>query len=316
MLGLVTAFFDRKLATLTAREALALTQSEERLRALHRNASDVVAIMDGDGRITYEASSAWQVLGYRTEDIVGRPLTDFVPPDQVSAVRIYLSQLLAKPGAEVTVELRARHADGTWREFEVVGKNLLHDPAIAGLVVNLRDVSERTRLMAELERLSETDILTETYNRRGFLKLAEREFGRARRAELPLTVVMIDIDHFKAVNDAFGHAAGDMVLAMVAERCRRGIRSADILARFGGEEFIMLLTDTSAEAAHAIVGRLREEIADSRVTTIKGEIGVTASFGLAKVSPNASDLETAIRLADEALYEAKNSGRDCIRIRA
>ena len=316
LLGLVTAFFDRKLATLTAREALALTQSEERLRALHRNASDVVAVVDEDGTITYEASSAWHVLGYRTKDMVGRRLSDFVPPEQISSLRIYLDLLLAERGAEITVELRIRHADGSWREFEVVGKNLLHDPAIRGLVVNLRDVSERKRLMAELERLSETDDLTDTLNRRGFLKLADQEFERTCGTGLPLTVVMIDIDHFKGINDAFGHAAGDLVLAMVADRCRRGIRNVDILARFGGEEFIILLTDTSAEAARAIIGRLREEIAGSRITTIKGEIGVTASFGLATIDPFSCDLETAIRLADEALYEAKNAGRDCIKIRA
>ena len=316
LLGLVTAFFDRKLATLTAREALALTQSEERLRALHRNASDVVAVVDEDGTITHEASSAWHVLGYRTKDMVGRRLSDFVPPEQISSLRIYLDLLLAERGAEITVELRIRHADGSWREFEVVGKNLLHDPAIKGLVVNLRDVSERKRLMAELERLSETDDLTDTLNRRGFLKLADREFERTRRMGLPLTVVMIDIDHFKGINDAFGHAAGDLVLAMIADRCRRGIRNVDILARFGGEEFIILLTDTPAEAARAIISRLREEIAASRITTIKGEIGVTASFGLATIDPNSLDLETAIRLADEALYEAKNAGRDCIKIRA
>ncbi|MGH6925234.1 MAG: diguanylate cyclase [Propylenella sp.] len=316
LLGLITAYFDRKLATLTAREALALKQSEERLRALHRNASDVVAIMDSDGTIIYEASSARHVLGYRTRDMLGRSLSDFVPPEQISTVRSYLAMLLVERNAQVTVELRARHADGTWRDFEVVGKNLLHDPAIGGLVVNLRDVSERKRLMAELERLSETDALTNTLNRRGFLKLAEREFDMARDDARPLTVVMVDVDHFKGVNDAFGHAAGDMVLAMVAERCRQGIRRADILARFGGEEFIILLTDTPMETAHGIIGRLREEIAGSRVTTIKGDIGVTASFGLATVNPHAYDLETAIRLADEALYEAKNAGRDCIKMRA
>ena len=94
LLGLVTAFFDRKLATLTAKEALALTQSEERLRALHRNASDIVAILDRDGNFTYEASSAWPILGYRTREMLGRPLTDFVPSDTVADVRSFLSSLL------------------------------------------------------------------------------------------------------------------------------------------------------------------------------------------------------------------------------
>jgi diguanylate cyclase (GGDEF)-like protein/PAS domain S-box-containing protein len=316
LLGLITAFFDRKLAMLTAREAMALTQSEERLRALHRNASDIVAILDRAGSFAYEASSAWSILGYRTEELLERSLLEFVPPHQAGEVQTFLKLLLNWPGSKASMELSARHADGSWRDFEVVGKNLLHDPAIGGLVINMRDISERKRLMAELEKLSETDALTNTLNRRGFLKHAEREFERMRRTGQPLTIVMVDIDHFKAVNDSYGHAAGDLVLAMVADCCRQQSRSIDILSRFGGEEFIILLTDASLDAANGIVTRLHQAIAGSRVSTIKGEVAVTASFGLATVDPTALDLETAIRLADEALYEAKNSGRNCIKIRA
>ena len=316
LLGLVTAFFDRKLALLTANEALALKQSEGRLRALHRNASDIVGILDRDGVFIYEASSAWHILGYRTNEMVGRLLLDFVPDDEASDVRRFLNLVILQPRTKVGVEFRARHADGTWRDFEVVGKNLLHDTAVGGLVVNMRDISERKRLIGELEKLSETDLLTNTLNRRGFQKIAERERERMRRNKQPLTIVMIDIDHFKSVNDIYGHAAGDMVLAMVADCCRAHIRSADIISRWGGEEFIVLMADATVEDAHNVVARLHEGIAGSRIPTIKGVVAVTASFGLATVDPNAFDLETAIRLADEALYEAKNSGRNCIRIRA
>jgi diguanylate cyclase (GGDEF)-like protein len=130
----------------------------------------------------------------------------------------------------------------------------MHEPAIGGLVINMRDITERKRMMADLEKLSQTDALTNTLNRRGFLKLSEREFNRARRTREMLTVVMIDIDHFKGVNDVYGHAAGDMVLSMVADTCRRQIRSADVLARFGGEEFVILLSGAPLTAAHDVVG--------------------------------------------------------------
>jgi diguanylate cyclase (GGDEF)-like protein len=241
---------------------------------------------------------------------------DFIPPGQAADTNRFLNALLREPLAKATIELRARHADGSWRDFEVIGKNLLRDPAICGLTINMRDISERKRLMAELERLSETDALTNTLNRRGFLKLAQREFDRARRIGQPFSIVMIDIDHFKRVNDTYGHAAGDMVLAMLADRCRENIRNIDILSRFGGEEFIMLLTEATLTEAQRIVARLHQSIAAARVTTIKGEAGVTASFGIASVESDTPDLETAIRLADEALYEAKNSGRNCIKVRA
>lgn len=315
LLGLLTAFFDRKLATLTAREAMALTQSEERLRALQRSSSDVVAVLDSVGIFTFEGSSASHILGYCPDEMLGRSLLDFVPQDRIVDAERFLG-LLVETGSKATVELRVRHADGSWREFEVVGKNLLHDPAIGGLVVNMRDITERKRLMTELEKASETDPLTNTLNRRGFLKLAAREFERMRRNAQPLTTVMVDLDHFKLVNDTYGHAAGDLVLATVADCCRSQIRNIDILSRFGGEEFLILLTDAPVEAAQKMVARLHKAIASSRVPTIKGEISVTASFGLATVDPNEVDLETAIRLADEALYEAKNSGRNCIKIRA
>jgi diguanylate cyclase (GGDEF)-like protein/PAS domain S-box-containing protein len=314
LLGLITAFFDRKLATLTAQEALALQQSEERLRALYRNASDIVAVLDENGVLTYEASSALPILGFRTDEMVGKSLLDFLPPSEVEQGRAFIRLLLNE--SQGNVELRASHADGTARDFEVIGKNLLHDPAVNGLVVNLRDITDRKRLMAELERLSETDALTRTLNRRGFLKLAEREHHRAQRAGRPLALVMIDIDYFKGVNDTFGHAAGDMVLATVAETSREHLRSVDLIARFGGEEFLILLADTPLDAAHEVVTRLHRAVAACRIPTIKGEVSVTASFGLALVDANAIDLETGIRLADEALYDAKRSGRNCIKILA
>jgi len=316
LLGLISAFFDRKLARLTAQEAELLMQSEERLRALHRHASDIVAILDRGGILTYEASSASRILGLVTAEMTGRPLADFVPEGEREAVEDFVAKLLGNADARARSELRMRHADGTWRDMEVYGRNLLGDPAIGGLVVNIRDITERNRLLAELERLSETDLLTNTLNRRGFMKHATSAFERARPSGQPLSFVMIDIDRFKAVNDGYGHAAGDMVLAMIAEGCRNHIRSIDILGRFGGEEFLILLAGATLAEAEKVIARLQQAIRDSRVATIRGEVSVTASFGIATVDPTGIDLETAIRLADEALYEAKNSGRNCIRIRA
>ena len=316
LLGQVTAFYDRKLSALTASEALALTRSEQRLHALHRNASDIVAILDRQGTFTFEASSARSILGYDTEDLMGKSFADFSPAEQRPDMQSFLDSLLAKPGATVTAEFQIRHADDSFRDFEVIGKNLIDDPAIGGLVVNMSDITQRNLLTAELEKLSETDALTKTLNRRGFLKIAEREFERGRRTGQSLTFVMIDIDHFKGVNDTFGHAAGDLVLAMVAECCRQQIRKTDALCRFGGEEFLMLLNDAALEGAHKTVSRIQADIAAGRVPSIKGDVSVTGSFGIAVVDPRSLDLESAFRLADEALYEAKNSGRDCIRVRA
>jgi diguanylate cyclase (GGDEF)-like protein/PAS domain S-box-containing protein len=316
LLALITAFFDRKLATLTAREADALIRSEERYRSLIESASDVIGILDCRGTFTYESSSAWHVLGYRSEEIVGRRLTDFVPGDRVADAQRFLGTVLELPTTSATIEMSLVHRNGERREFEIVATNLLHSPTIGGIVVNLRDITERTQLVAQLETLSETDLLTEALNRRGFTRLAERMFARCRTVGDKLAVVMMDIDHFKQVNDYYGHAAGDLVLAEVAEQCRTHSRAGDLLGRIGGEEFAILLSADDPGVARGVVQRLQKAISAATVSTIRGEVSVTASFGVAYVDPASIELGNALLRADEALYEAKKAGRDCIRMRA
>jgi diguanylate cyclase (GGDEF)-like protein/PAS domain S-box-containing protein len=316
LLGLVTAFFDRKLAILTTHEADALQRSEERHRLLIENASDIIGILDSGGRFVYESSSAFHLLGYRSDEIVGRRLTDFAAPDDVAEVQQFLAGVLARPSGPATLELSLVRRSGQLRAFELVATNLLHAAPIGGIVVNLRDITERTRLRAVLERLSETDALTEVLNRRVFRRLAEQEFRRARETGKKLAVVMMDIDRFKAVNDRFGHAAGDLVLAAVAKTCAAGLRATDLLGRIGGEEFALILADGGSQAARDIVNRLKAQVSGCSVSTIQGDLFVTASFGIAYADPATMDLAEALNRADAALYEAKEAGRDCIKISA
>lgn len=316
IIALVTVYFHRKLALLTARDAAALDASEERYRALIESTSDMIGLVDRSGTFTYENSSALRVLGYGSTDLLGRRPTAFVAPDSVGDTMRLFQASLDGPGRPAIAELTLLHKDGRRREFEVVATNFLHVPAISGVVLNLRDITERKEMMARLEMLSETDLLTDALNRRGFTRMAEREFERARRRHERLTIIMVDLDHFKAINDRFGHAAGDLVLARVADCCRMQTRENDLLGRLGGEEFAILLTDGNVDAAHMIITRLRKAIAAGRVASIKGEVSVTASFGIATVDPRLEDLDAALIRADAALYEAKNAGRNCIRISA
>ncbi len=317
ILGLLGAFFDRKLAALTAREAQLLQESERRFRTLVESATEVIiVVLDADGRITYESGSAAHVLGYSSEAMIGRPLADLVPKASAPEFAQFLADVGAQPGRTGEMEVALVNAAGGVQDFEVVARNLVAEPAVGGIVAGLRDVSERKRLTEALERLSKTDPLTATLNRRGFLAAGEREMERARCSGRSLPIVMIDIDHFKGINDTYGHAAGDLVLATVSEICRTHIRSTDVLSRFGGEEFAILLVDDETQGARHVVECLRLGIEAACVNSIRGEVRVTASFGLAIVDPRECDLEQAVRLADEALYEAKNAGRNCIRIRA
>ena len=163
---------------------------------------------------------------------------------------------------------------------------------------------------SDLETLAAIDFLTGVYNRRHFEGLARVELARCQRYVRPLSVLMIDIDHFKAVNDAYGHAAGDLVLKNVVAICRAEKRDPDLLARVGGEEFAMMLPETTEAAAAQFADRLRREVAGTMPTVYGEKLGVTISIGVAGATIRTPGVEALLRCADRALYEAKRSGRD------
>lgn len=168
---------------------------------------------------------------------------------------------------------------------------------------------ENARVHQEVQTLAITDPLTCIYNRRGLFQLGEFEFLRARRINRPFSVLMFDIDHFKQVNDRFGHAAGDQVLYQAAQLCLNNSRATDLVGRYGGEEFVILLTETNLQATSAIAERLRQGIMDARFHTNAGNINITVSIGVCEANPK-DTLTKLIEKADAALYKAKNSGRN------
>jgi diguanylate cyclase (GGDEF)-like protein len=166
------------------------------------------------------------------------------------------------------------------------------------------------RLFDETQRLAITDSLTGLFTRRHMFELARKEYARARRYRHPFAVVFLDIDHFKHVNDAFGHAAGDTVLNAVAQICLDNVRQMDILGRFGGEEIMLLLPDTSLENSIVVANRLRQRIASTPVQTEQGPVSVTVSIGVAALDDTCDRLETLIEHSDQAMYSAKRQGRN------
>jgi diguanylate cyclase (GGDEF)-like protein len=170
---------------------------------------------------------------------------------------------------------------------------------------------ENTRLFGEVQYLAITDPLTEIFNRRHFMHLAEREIKRAERYGHPIAVIMMDIDQFKNVNDTYGHQAGDEVLRVVADRCRAGLREVDLLGRYGGEEFVILLPETSPSGAKLVAERMCKGVGDNPIPTEYGDVHVTASLGVAGLnSPGEIGLEKLLGRADTAMYDAKNTGRN------
>jgi diguanylate cyclase (GGDEF)-like protein len=164
--------------------------------------------------------------------------------------------------------------------------------------------------LEEVQRLAITDSLTGLYSRRHLFELAGHEFQRARRYQLPLSVMMVDIDEFKRVNDTHGHAIGDQVLQGVAERCRKELREVDVIGRYGGDEFTALLPETGLSAACQVAERLRKNIAERTLDTKAGRITVTVSLGIAVLGDEHLTPESLLDRADQALYAAKQNGRN------
>lgn len=289
----------------------ALEASGERFRAMVQNGSDIIVIFDAEDRVTYVSPSVERVLGWEPDEVVRRRRYDFVHPDEHTRTTELIRRLLQTPGASATLELRARHKDGSWRHVESVYTNLIDDPYIGGVVVNSRDITERRLLQEQLAWQAFHDPLTGLPNRLLFLDRLEQALQRADRRNEAVTIMFLDLDRFKVVNDSLGHATGDELLVTIGRRLEQCLRAGDTVARIGGDEFTILLDDLrrideATELADRILNQLRLPI------RLPGgnEAFVTASIGIAVSTPqsplSASDL---LRSADVALYRAKDEGK-------
>jgi diguanylate cyclase (GGDEF)-like protein len=179
-----------------------------------------------------------------------------------------------------------------------------------GRMLVYADVTDLVQHADKLKVLATVDGMTGLFNRRHFLSLAEIEWSRYQRYRRPMSLVLFDIDRFKSINDSFGHYAGDHVIMEIADICRQQKRKSDIIARFGGEEFLMLLPETDSAAAQRVAERLRRKVEMSAFSVVSNAIPTTISIGVAEAHPTMASIFDVIKLADKALYIAKDSGRN------
>ncbi len=279
--------------------------------------SDPVIVVDRRGRIADLNRSAEQLTGVELKRGIARPVTEVLKAHPV------LVELLNTAGP--TGDDGAAHADiavndgDASRSFAVSCCSVTtHRGDYLGRVLVMHDVTERERLLERTRELANHDDLTHLPNRRHFFDLTEREFERSRRHHIPLTFLLMDVDHFKAVNDTYGHRQGDQLLQELAQVCRTALRTSDLLGRVGGEEFAVLLPETGLEEAIEVAGRLREVVESLRVESDSADspIAVTASMGLAQLNYGClrdnENFQTLYERADKALYAAKASGRNMV----
>lgn len=287
-----------------------LENSRKQYLELAENAPIGIVTCDLEGKIIYTNQKTLEILG--SPDIEETKKINLLTfPLLVSHGLSQKLQRCLQSNESVACEMdyESKWGKRVWLRIHI--KPQVDTNGVIGAQVIIDDVTERKKLEMELRHLSVTDVLTETYNRRYIIQKLEEEIGRARRTGREFSLIMLDIDHFKSVNDRFGHNTGDLVLKSVAEVIGKRLRRIDTLARWGGEEFVILLPETTVNNAAILAEELRESL--SRME-IPGVGGITVSFGIAGYCPE-DTVDTLVQRADDLMYEAKKAGRNCVRYR-
>jgi|TARA_B100000579_G_scaffold91082_2_gene71938 diguanylate cyclase (GGDEF)-like protein/PAS domain S-box-containing protein len=283
--------------------------SEIRLAALVEHASDLVCVADDVGRVIYASPAVARVLNLSASELEGTPVFDLVHPDDREDLMGKMEEIVNTPGISPSLEARVAHADGGWRHMEVVTTNLLNNPAVSGIVINARDITERVEVAAQLEEKAFHDELTGLPNRSLLLERLADALHRASRHDRMVGVLFLDLDRFKVVNDSLGHSVGDELLSETARRLEQTIRPDDTVARLGGDEFVVVIGNM-IRTTDALVAAERVRSAVAQPVTLGNESTVvTTSVGIAIAFGDESPAEL-LQDADTAMYRAKEGGRD------
>ncbi len=303
---MIVVVVARRRRALAEAEREVVRASERRLQALVRHGSDMITVVNRETKVLYEAGAVREMLGYEPSELEGTKLTEWVEPEDASEL---VALCATANGGASARELRFRHRDGRLRTCEARATSLLGDESWDGIVLNVWDVSERKQLEERLRHQAFHDTLTGLANRALFTDRLGQALLRGARGDHPVTVLLIDLDDFKSINDSFGHAAGDRLLREVAARLKSAMRAADTVARLGGDEFAVILDEGGAEGGAAVE---RVFAAVESPFKVRGRsFPVTASVGVASSTPGETEADRLIRNSDLAMYAAKARGKSC-----
>ncbi|GEM_PF-1344518 len=290
---------------------LKLQTSEERFRHIAELTTDWVWEVDEHGTYVYSGEKVYNLLGYTPEEVCGKTPFDFMPPEEAKRIGEIFKNIVSEQKPFSFLENTNLHKDGHKVILETSGIPLHNeDGTLQGYFGTEHDVTKHKQIEEEIKRLATTDPLTGIANRREFNTQLEKEIERSKRYATSFSLVMYDIDYFKRVNDTFGHDAGDTVLQTLTTLVKSNIRTVDIVARWGGEEFMILMPQSDGSTAAEAAEKLRQKIVEHPFEPVGN---LTVSFGVAPFKPQ-DNSDTLVKRVDDALYQAKEHGRNRVEI--
>ncbi len=300
-----------------------LTRSQKLLAERERKVSAFVAALPNLAFILDEQGFYLEVMARETsllvampDKLLGRSVEEVMPPREGAKIVDAIRQTIERGNIQV-IEYKVPVLAGGEHWFEGRIACMEKDDYGHGKVILIAsEITERVHLYQEVQRLANEDVLTGCNNRRHFMEQAAQEIQRSMRYKRPLSLLMVDIDHFKEFNDHYGHQIGDQLLCHMILLCQKQLRTVDVLGRYGGDEFVILMPETAKPGALSASERLRVKIEKMKIHTPAGNLSITVSMGLASLERGFDETQTLdalVKMADDALYAAKNAGRNCIR---
>ena len=277
-----------------------LVLQQRRFLALLDNGNDGILLLTPEAQILFASPSAQEIYGHTDEILVGRNVLCFVHDADQGRMGQALEVLAGKSGAIFTLELRCRRADGSWHWTECTSKNLLEEPAVNAIVSTLHDIEVYKKCEQNLTALAVTDALTGLANYRRLMEVLDSEIKRFDRTGRPCTILMLDLDGLKRINDTHGHLVGSRALRRVAQVLLTSCRSIDTPARYGGDEFIVVLPESNLEVAIGVAERIADRLRSESETPL-----ISASMGIATCPDDGKTAEALLQKADVELYKMK-----------
>ncbi len=302
------------LKNMLRQKSRALIESELKYRTLVEQSLEGIMIIQ-DGIIKFINPTLLKILDYYQKDMLDEDILRFLYPDSRALFSENLKKLETNKSIDSPLEIRMLSKNNKGLYMEVLLTQITYEGK-PDVLVTLRDITERKKTEAELKRLVITDDLTGLFNQRYFYTIIVKEIERAKRHNRQLSLMLIDIDFFKDFNDRYGHWEGDFVLKKIADVISRSIRDIDMAFRYGGEEFTILLPETAYDEAIVVAERIRKSVSETvfHPFTLDGELEIvkkTVSIGITELNPY-DDMKSFVVRADNAMYQAKKSGRNKI----